>query len=75
MFFKLFRKSSSDHRPRLEQDPSLAEEHARRVSAIAFRPSKGFLKDQLQPKRPARSSAHHFMGGDSTKHRGPIVGA
>jgi hypothetical protein len=74
MFFKLFRKSSSDHRPRLEQDPSLAEEHARRVSAIAFRPSKGFLKDQLQPKRPARSPVHHLVAANPTKHRGPVAG-
>jgi hypothetical protein len=73
MFFKLFRKSSSsDHRPRFEQDPALAEEHARRVSAIAFRPSKGFLKDQLQPKRAARSPAHAFAAGDSTKR--PLAG-
>jgi hypothetical protein len=50
MLFKLFRKPSNS-RPRFEQDPSLAEAHARRVSAIAFRPSKGFLKDQSQPKR------------------------
>jgi hypothetical protein len=71
--FKLFRKSS-DHRPRIEQDSSLAEEHARRVSAIAFRPSKGFLKDQLQPKRAARSPVHHFAAGDPAKHRGPIAG-
>jgi hypothetical protein len=50
MLFKLFRKST-DTRPRFEQDPSLAEALAQRVSAIDFQPSKGFLKDRLQPKR------------------------
>jgi hypothetical protein len=54
MLFKLFRKSP-DAPPRLEQDPSLAEALARRVSAIEFQPSKGFLKDQQQPKRSAPS--------------------
>jgi hypothetical protein len=48
--FKLFRKSI-ESRPRLEQSPELAEALARRVSAIEFKPSKGFLKDQQQPKR------------------------
>jgi hypothetical protein len=52
MFLKLFRKPA-DTRPRVEQDPALAEELARRVSEIQFRPSKGFLKDQQQPKRSA----------------------
>jgi hypothetical protein len=55
MPFKLFRKSS-DVRPRFEQDPSLAEALARRVEAIAFQPSKGFLKDRSQPKRPTAAS-------------------
>jgi hypothetical protein len=55
MFFKLFRKPS-DPRPRIEQDSSLAEELARRINSIEFQPSKGFLKDQRQPKR-ARSSS------------------
>jgi hypothetical protein len=50
MRFKLFRKSSSS-RQRFEQDSSLVEALARRVSAIEFQPSKGFLKDQQQPKR------------------------
>jgi hypothetical protein len=50
--FKLFRKSS-DVRPRIEQGTILAEELARRVNAIEFKPSKGFLKDQQQPKRSA----------------------
>ena len=50
MPFKLFRKPS-DLRPRFEQDSSLAEELARRVDSIEFQPSKGFLKDQRQPKR------------------------
>jgi hypothetical protein len=54
MAFKLFRKSSSS-RQRFEQDSSLAEALARRVGAIEFQPSKGFLKDQQQPKR---SSSH-----------------
>lgn len=48
--FKLFKKAP-ESRPRLEQDPILAEDLARRVNAIQFRPSKGFLKDQQQPKR------------------------
>ena len=52
MLFKLFRKAPDD-RPRIEPDPSMADELARRVSAIEFRPSKGFLKDQRQPKRSA----------------------
>jgi hypothetical protein len=52
MFFKIFRKSSDNQQqPRLEQDSALADELARRVSAIQFKPSKGFLKDQQQPKR------------------------
>jgi hypothetical protein len=57
MLTKLFRKSSSDFRPRVEQDSSLADDLARRVSAIEFRPSKGFLKDRWQPKRPVSSPA------------------
>lgn len=52
MLFKLFRKSP-DSRPRVEQDATLAEALARRVNAIEFQPSKGFLKDQQQPKRSA----------------------
>ncbi|MFL6548641.1 MAG: hypothetical protein ACJ8OJ_08080 [Povalibacter sp.] len=50
MIFKLFRKPS-DNRPRVEESSVLAEELARRVSEIQFKPSKGFLKDQQQPKR------------------------
>jgi hypothetical protein len=50
MLFKLFRKPS-DVRPRVERDTSLAEELARRVNSIEFQPSRGFLKDQRQPKR------------------------
>lgn len=50
MFFKLFRKPA-ELRPHLEQDAELAEQHARRVSSIEFKPSKGFLKDQQQPRR------------------------
>ena len=59
MHFKLFRKPPS-LRPRFEQDASLAEELARRVNSIEFQPSKGFLKDQRQPKRatlPQRAAA------------------
>jgi hypothetical protein len=50
MLLKLFRKPS-DVRPRVERDSSLAEELARRVNSIEFQPSRGFLKDQRQPKR------------------------
>ena len=50
MRFKLFRKSPAS-RPRFEQDSALAEALARRVGGIEFQPSKGFLKDQQQPKR------------------------
>lgn len=50
MLFKLFRKQS-DSRPRFEQDASITEALQRRVNAIEFQPSKGFLKDQRQPKR------------------------
>jgi hypothetical protein len=53
MLLKIFRKSATEIRPRIEEDSALAEEHARRISAIEFRPSKGFLKDQQQPKRSA----------------------
>jgi hypothetical protein len=51
MLFKLFRKPSTV-RPRFEQDPSLVEELENRVNAIRFQPTKGFLKDGSQPKRP-----------------------
>jgi hypothetical protein len=53
MFLKLFRKAP-ENRPRVEQDSALAEDLARRVNAIEFKPSKGFLKDQRQPKRVGR---------------------
>jgi hypothetical protein len=53
MLFKLFRKPA-DTRPRFEQDASVAEALQRRVDAIDFQPSKGFLKDQQQPKRATR---------------------
>lgn len=53
MVFKLFRKQP-DSRPRFEQESSMSEALQRRVNAIEFRPSKGFLKDQKQPKRAAR---------------------
>ena len=49
-FIKLFRKLS-DPRPRIKPEPALTEQLARRVSTIEFRPSRGFLKDQQQPKR------------------------
>jgi hypothetical protein len=52
MFSKLFRKSLTT-RPQVGPDASLAQELERRVNAIQFRPSKGFLKDQQQPKRTA----------------------
>jgi hypothetical protein len=55
MRLKWFRRSS-DSRPRFEQDASLAEALARRVSGIEFQPSKGFLKDQQQPKRSSPQS-------------------
>jgi hypothetical protein len=50
MLFKLFRKPA-EVRPLYEQDSSLADELARRINSIEFQPSKGFLKDQRQPKR------------------------
>ncbi|HEY6640848.1 hypothetical protein [Povalibacter sp.] len=50
MFFKLFSKSPVP-RPRVEESSVLADDLARRVSAIEFKPSKGFLKDRPQPKR------------------------
>jgi len=53
MLFKLFRKQT-DSRPRFEQDAAVVEALQRRVEAIEFQPSKGFLKDQRQPKRGSR---------------------
>jgi hypothetical protein len=53
MLFKMFRKSTESHPPRFEQDSSLTEALERRLSAIEFQPTKGFLKDQQQPKRSA----------------------
>ncbi|MGH8187536.1 MAG: hypothetical protein ACREUC_13330, partial [Steroidobacteraceae bacterium] len=50
MLFRLFRKQP-DPRPRFEQDAAVAEALRRRVNSIEFQPSKGFLKDQRQPKR------------------------
>ena len=44
---KLSGKATEDHSNLI----SLAEELARRVNSIEFQPSKGFLKDQRQPKR------------------------
>ena len=56
MFSKLFRKPAApDVRPRFEQESYLAEALARRVNAIEFQPSKGFLKDrQVQKRSSAR---------------------
>jgi hypothetical protein len=56
MLFKLFRKQP-ESRPRFEQDASVVEALQRRVEAIQFQPSKGFLKDQRQPKRSGRRPA------------------
>ena len=53
MLFKLFRKQS-ESRPRFEQDASIVEALQRRVDAIQFQPSKGFLKDQRPTKRGGR---------------------
>ena len=53
MLFKLFRKQP-DSRPRFEQDAEMAEALRRRIDAIEFQPTKGFLKDQQQPKRATR---------------------
>jgi hypothetical protein len=55
-FIKLFRKSC-ETRPRITPESTLAEELARRVSAIEFRPTRGFLKDQRQPRRSDASTA------------------
>jgi hypothetical protein len=55
MLLKLFRKPI-ESRPRFEQDSSLTEALERRVSAIEFQPTKGFLKDRKQPKRSAPRS-------------------
>ena len=49
MFFRKFRKQSDP--PRFEQDASVVEALQRRIDAIEFEPSKGFLKDQRQPRR------------------------
>lgn len=54
MLFKLFRKLSAP-RPRIAQDAELAAALARRIDAIDFKPSKGFLKDQQQPRRSRRA--------------------
>ena len=55
-FIKLFRKSF-DFPQRFKPEAALAEELARRVSAIEFRPSRGFLKDRQQPRRSDASTA------------------
>jgi hypothetical protein len=52
MILKFFRKSA-EVRPLVKQDSTLAEALARRVNAIDFQPSRGFLKDQWQQKRSA----------------------
>jgi hypothetical protein len=56
MLFKLFGKQS-DSRQRFEQDASTSAALQRRVNAIQFQPSRGFLKDQRQPKRSTTLSA------------------
>jgi len=57
MIFNLFRKTPKpvDSRPQLEQDSSLMEDLMRRVHAIEFQPSNGFLKDRSTPKLPKSS--------------------
>ena len=55
MLSRLFRKPPAPSQ-RFEQDALLAEALARRVNAIQFQPSKGFLKDREQPKRGAKIS-------------------
>ncbi len=52
MFSKFFRRSF-EPRPRVELDSSLADALNRRVNAIEFQPTKGFLKDRPQPRRRA----------------------
>jgi hypothetical protein len=49
MLFKLLQKLSQT--PRIEEGSTLSDNLARRLSAIEFKPSRGFLKDQQQPKR------------------------
>jgi hypothetical protein len=71
MPFKLFRKPSAV-RPRIEQDSALAEELARRVNAIEFQPSRGFLKDQRQPKR---STSQQLDPGDAKANNARLVGS
>lgn len=56
MLFKLFRRQT-DSRPRFEQEASVAEALQHRINAIEFQPSKGFLKDQTQPRRRSTSGA------------------
>ncbi len=50
MLSKFFCKPSPI-RLQLQQDSSLTEALVRRVNAIDFQPSRGFLKDQWQQKR------------------------
>lgn len=59
MLFKLFRKSPSSSTPATPVAADLArtEDLERRINAIDFKPSKGFLKDQQQPKRYSRPPA------------------
>lgn len=59
MRFTLFGKKKldpADARMHFEQDPAMVEELTRRVNEIAFRPSKGFLKDRAVTRiaRPMR---------------------
>lgn len=67
MLFKLFRKQV-DSPLRFEQDASMSEALERRVNAIEFQPSRGFLKDQRQPKRRAtlHAEARKDKGGSTS---------
>jgi hypothetical protein len=65
MLQKLFRKPT-EIRPSFRQDATLAEELVRRVNAIDFQPSRGFLKDQWQQKRSAAAE----LDAEVAVHRG-----
>ena len=53
MFFRMFRTQYD--LARFEQDASVVQALQRRIDAIQFEPSKGFLKDQRQSKRSERA--------------------
>jgi hypothetical protein len=69
MLFKLFRKQS-DPGPPFGQETLASEALQRRVNAIEFQPSRGFLKDQKQPKRsvtaPDRTTFRRTNSGQQT---------